>query len=133
MSSMLIKKIAVTPANIPDQEGFKHICPREGQMVFADKSYCLKPAVMEMMRRGCTSAAVLKNNMKNKNRDLDRWRSAIRAPYEGIFSKFKKQAKYRGIVKNQFQAFMDAIVWNTKRIIKLTNEMKAPPLVAKAA
>ena len=129
MGSMLITKIAVTPANIPDEQGFKHICPRYGEMVFGDKSYCLKPALLEMKKRSCYSAAILKNNMATKNKDLDRWRSKVRAPFEGIFSKFEKRARYKGLVKIQFQAFMDALVWNTKRLVRIN----APPLFSTAA
>jgi transposase, IS5 family len=129
MGSMIITKIAVTPANIPDEHGFKHICPRYGEMVFGDKSYCLKPALHEMLKRGCYSAAILKNNMKNKNKDLDKWRSKMRSPFECIFSKFEKRTRYRGLAKVQFQLFMDAIVWNTKRLIKIN----APPLFSATA
>ena len=38
MGSGLIERIAVTPANISDQEGFERVCPRGGEMVFADKA-----------------------------------------------------------------------------------------------
>ena len=59
MSSGLIESIAATPANISDQLGFQDICPRDGQMVFADKAYCLKPAQEAMKKRGAFSAAIL--------------------------------------------------------------------------
>ena len=129
MSSMLITKIAVTSAEIPEQKAFAHICPRNGQMVFADKAYCLKTAQLEMEKRNCFSAAILKNNMIGKNKDLDRWRTKIRAPFEGIFSKFEKRARYRGQAKVRLQAFMDALVWNVKRLVKIN----APPLFLQAA
>jgi IS5 family transposase len=124
MGSWLIESVAATPANISDQSGFKHVCPRDGQMVFADKAYCLKPAQEAMKKRGAFSAAILRQNMIGKNKDLDRWRSGLRAPFEGIFSKFEKRARYKGLAKVQFQLFMDAIVWNTKRLVKIN----APPL-----
>jgi IS5 family transposase len=124
MGSGLIERVAVTPANISDQEGFKHICPREGQMVFADKAYCLKKAQDAMFHIGATSAAILRQNMIGKNKDLDRFRSAIRAPFEGVFSKFEKRARYRGHAKIQFQLFMEAIVHNAKRLVRIN----APPL-----
>jgi IS5 family transposase len=124
MGSGLIESAAVTPANITDQSGFKFICPRDGQMVFGDKSYCLKPAQKEMAIRGAVSGAILKRNMIEKNKDLDRWRSGVRAPFEGVFSKFKKRARYRGHSKVQFQFFMDAIVHNIKRLVTIN----APPL-----
>ena len=62
--------------------------------------------------------------MKGKNKDLDRWRSQVRAPFEGVFSKFEKRARTRGLAKVQFQLFMDAIVHNVKRLIQIN----APPL-----
>ena len=68
-------------------------------MVFADKAYCLAKAQDAMKKRGVYSAAILKQNMKAKNKDLDRLRSAMRSPHEGVFSKFKKRARYRGLIK----------------------------------
>lgn len=128
MQSMLIERIAVTPANISDQEGFAHVCPRGGEMVFADKAYCLGKAQDAMKDRGAVSAAILKNNMKSKNKDLDRWRSSIRAPFEGIFSKFEKRARYRGLAKVQLQLFLEAIVWNVKRLVQINS----PPCIVGA-
>ena len=124
MGSNMIEAIAATPANISDQEGFKHVCPKEGQMIFGDKAYCLSKAQVEMQKRGAFSAAILKRNMKGKNKDLDRWRTAMRAPFEGVFSKFEKRARYRGLGKVQMQVFMEAIVWNVKRLVQIN----PPPL-----
>ena len=119
MASNMIESIAATPANISDQEGFARVVPRNGEMVFGDKAYCLAKAQMAMAKRGAKSAAILKQNMKAKNKDLDRWRTQMRAPFEGVFSKFEKRARYRGIAKVQFQLFMVALVWNVKRLIQI--------------
>lgn len=127
MGSGLIKRVAVTAANVTDQEGFKHICPEWG-MVFADKQYCCKKAQIIMKDRWCHSGAILKNNMKGKNRDKDRWLTKVRAPYEMIFSKMSKRARYRGLVKVQMQALWEAIVFNAKRLIVLNS----PPLFGAA-
>ncbi len=116
MGSGLIEKVAVTAANISDQDGFKHVCP-DGGMIFGDKAYCLKSAQDEMRARGCHSGAILKDNMKAKDRDKDRWLTKVRAPFEGIFSKIEKRARYRGLVKVQMQAFLEAIVFNVKRLV----------------
>lgn len=124
MSSNMIESIAATPANISDQDGFKNICPKDECMVFGDKAYCLKSAQIEMQKRGLTSAAILKNNMKHKNKDLDKWRSSIRAPFEGVFSKFEKRARYRSLTKVQLHLFLEAIVWNVKRLVTINS----PPL-----
>ena len=34
-------KVSVTPANLTDNKGFKHVCPNDGA-VYADKGYCLE-------------------------------------------------------------------------------------------
>jgi len=127
MSSGLITKVAVNPANVSDTQAFQHVCPKGG-MVFADKAYCLKLAQDEMRKNGCHSGAIQKNNMKTKNRDLDRWLSGVRAQFEGVFSQRPKRARYRGIAKVQLQAFMQAIVFNCKRLVTIN----APPLFAGA-
>ena len=44
MQSGLINKVAVTPVNVTDAQGFKHVCPQSGA-VYADKRYCLKPSI----------------------------------------------------------------------------------------
>ncbi len=124
MGSGIIESAAITAANISDQKGFKHVCPRDGQMVFGDKSYCLKPAQIVMKIRGAVSAAILKHNMIGKNKDLDRWRTSVRAPFENVFSKCEKRSRYRGHAKVQFQFFMEAIVHNVKRLVTIN----APPL-----
>ena len=62
--------------------------------------------------------------MKGKNKDKDRWLTKVRAPFEGVFSKMDKRARYRGLAKVQMQAFMEAIVFNVKRLVQLN----APPL-----
>lgn len=128
MGSGLIERIAATPANISDQEGFKHVCPRNGEMVFADKAYCLAKAQTAMEKRGAYSAAILKNNMIGKNNPLDRWRSAVRAPFESIFSKFEPRARYRSLAKVQLQLFLEAIVHNVKRLVQINS----PPIFARA-
>ena len=128
MGSGLIERIAATPANISDQEGFAHVCPRNGEMTFGDKAYCLSKAQDAMKKRGAHTAAILKDNMIGKNKDLDRWRSSIRAPFEGIFSKFQRRARYRGLAKVQLQLFLEAIVHIVKRLIQIN----PPPLFAGA-
>lgn len=127
MGSGLIREVAVTAANMPDQDGLKLICP-DGGMVIGDKAYCLKPAQKEMAARGCYSGAVLKNNMKKKNRDKDRWLTKLRAPFESVFSKWEHRARYRGLAKVQLQIFLEAIVFNVKRLMVIN----APSLFAGA-
>ena len=67
--------------------------------------------------------------MKGKNKDLDKFYTKLRSPYERVFSKTNHRVRYQGIVKNQFTAFMEAISHNFKRIIVL-NELYLPPKTA---
>lgn len=124
MKNGLITKTAATKASLTDARGLKHVCPRGG-MVVADKGYCVKPAQDTMKAKGCHSGAILKENMRGKNRDKDRFLTRIRMPYEGVFSKMNKKARYKAIAKNQFQALMQAFAYNLKRLTKIA----APPLI----
>ncbi len=38
----LINKVAVTVANITNNQGFKHVCPNSGTTAYANKGYCLE-------------------------------------------------------------------------------------------
>ena len=120
MQSGLIHKIAVTPANVSDSSGLKHICPKAGA-VYGDKGYCGKGAARTIKMNGCHNATIKRNNMKSKNKDLDRWHTKLRAPYERVFSKNKNRVRYNGIAKNQFTEFMNAIGHNVKRMVVLTS------------
>ena len=118
MQKGLINKVAITPANITDFKGFKHVCPNEGS-IYADKGYCTKAVLKEARKRNCHLAAIKKNNMKGKNKELDKWYNRIRSPYERVFSNPRKRTRYKGLIKNQFSAFMESLCFNAKRLIKL--------------
>lgn len=118
MQTGLVNKVAITPANETDARGLHYVCPSQGA-VYADKGYCTKPAQHAASRNHCHLAAIKKNNMKGKNRDKDRWYSGLRSPYERVFSKRNKRVRYRGVAKNQFTAFMEAICFNIKRLLVL--------------
>lgn len=120
----LINKVAVTPANLPDHKGLKNVCPDQG-MVLGDKGYCPKEARETLAQKNCHSGIILKNNMKEKDHDKDKWLTQVRMPYEGIFSQDSHRARYRGIIKNQFQVFMEALAFNFKRLIKIAS----PPIL----
>ncbi len=123
MKSGMINKVAVTPANVTDAKGFKHITPRSGK-VYADKGYCTRPASQEAKKRGVELEAIKKNNMYGKDKDKDRQISKMRSPYERVFAKQPKRARYRGIAKNQFQEFMHAMCFNLKRLVSLQNSLQ---------
>ncbi|MDI6809900.1 MAG: transposase [Candidatus Eisenbacteria bacterium] len=127
MSGGLISKVAVTPANVSDHKVLEEVCP-DGGMVFADKAYCVAEAQTTLSAKGCHSGVILKNNMKAKDRDKDRWLSAVRMPFEGVFARINKKARYRGVAKNLFQVLMQALAFNLKRLIRIVAE--PIPLIA---
>ena len=114
----LVKKVAVTPANTPDFKAVKSIAPKAGA-VFMDKMYDTKKTDGILHARGIHTATIRKNNNREKNRDLDRWRSAIRMPFEGTFSKMHKRARYRGHAKVAMQCFLEAITYNLKKSVRI--------------
>jgi transposase, IS5 family len=114
--SGMINKVAVTPANITDADGMQHVCPKSG-MVIADKGYV--GAINTILYKGAHPAVILRNNMKDKIREKDKWLTAIRSPYERMFSKQTKRVRYRGIAKNQFSEFMYAMSFNFRRLLVL--------------
>ena len=60
--------------------------------------------------------AIKKDNMRDKNRDLDRWITKIRSPYERVFSKQNRRVRDVGIANNQFAEFMQATCFNWRRL-----------------
>lgn len=118
----LVKKVAVTPANVPDFKAVKSIAPKQGA-VFMDKIYDTKNTNEILRSKGLHTATIRKNNNKDKNRDLDRWHSKIRMPFEGVFSKMNKRARYRGHAKVTMQAFFQAIVHNLKKAVQILSPL----------
>lgn len=112
----LISKTTVTPANVLDYQVVEQICPKEGY-VFMDKLYDTKDTDTKIRASGCSPGTIRKNNNPNKNKDLDRWRSSMRMPYEGTFSKLPKRARYRGQTKVALQNFGESIAYNLKKAV----------------
>lgn len=116
--SGLINKIAVTPANVLDSKGMKHVCP-DGGGIYADKGYCDKHAKRAAAKKQCHLRAIKKNNMNDKNKEQDRWFSHLRSPYERVFAHQDKRVRYRGVSKNQAAELMKALCFNLKRLAVL--------------
>lgn len=121
----LVKKLAVTPANVPDYKATKSICPKTG-MVFSDKLYDCKENNDVLKAHYLHAGTIRKNNNKTKNKDLDRWISARRMPFEGTFSKRRKRAKFKGLAKVFFQATLEAICHNLKKALAVLPMQTSP-------
>lgn len=116
MKQGLVTKVAVTPANVLDDQAAHHVTPLAG-MAFEDKGYDTPAGHRALATNDVHAGIIRKNNQKNKNYDLDAWISKIRMPFEGSFSKLHRRAKYRSLRKVQFQAFAEAICFNVKRLV----------------
>ena len=118
----LIKKSAVTDASVPDFKTVKNILPKAGA-VFMDKLYDTNFTNQLVTAHNCHVATIQKDNRKNRDRDLNSWRSKLRMPFENVFSKLPKRARYRGHAKVTMQSFMQAMAHNLKKAI-----LHIPPL-----
>ena len=114
--SGLITDVAVTPANITDGKGAELVLPNSGT-VLGDKGFI--EAIPAIFAKGLHPMIILRNNMKNKVKEFDKWLTRLRSPYERVFSKQNKRVLYKGIMKNQFSEFLHAIAFNFKRLLVL--------------
>lgn len=122
----IITDTLVTPANVLDFQVLDRLCPDQ-QMVFMDKLYDVASAYGVLAAHRCHAATIKKNNRPDKRRDLDRWRSATRMPFEGTFSKLPKRARYVGIAKVAFQNVMASLAHNLKKAVRF---LVPRPLIA---
>jgi IS5 family transposase len=125
----LINTVVVTPANVLDFEVIGSLLPKQG-MVFMDKLYDCKSAYREIKAHGCFAGTIRKNKNKEKNTDLDRWRSGVRMPFEGVFSKQRKRARYRGRVKVFMQCVFEALCHNLKKAVAILPQKQMIPITA---
>lgn len=114
----LVDKLAVTAANILDWQALENIIT-PNCMAFMDKLFDVKKAELILKAHHCHSGIIKKRTNKTKNKDLDRWKSGIRMPFEGNFSKLRKRAKFRGLAKVTAQCFMEAIAHNLKKAVTI--------------
>jgi transposase, IS5 family len=125
----LIKKVAVTSAEVLDHKVAKSVAPKQG-MVFQDKGYDTKKTDQDITAKGAYSATIRKNNNPKKNHDLDAWRTKVRMPFEGTFSKLNKRARYRDKAKVTMQVFLQSTVYNLKKAVKILSSKATVPIYA---
>jgi IS5 family transposase len=114
----LITKVAVTAANVPDFKAVDRILPKTGT-VYMDKLYDTKSTDLLLRSHRLHASTIRKNTNPNKDRDLDRFRSGLRMPFEGTFSKQNHHARYRNHAKITLQAFMQALTHNLKKAVTI--------------
>jgi len=118
MQSGMINNVKVTKANVTDdnREAVEAVLPSQGA-VTGDKGFV--GAISAIEEAGCHPMIILKNNMRSKDKDKDRFISKLRAPFESVFSKQQKRVRYKGVDKNQAAEYLYAIGFNLRRLLVL--------------
>jgi transposase, IS5 family len=112
----LIQKLAITDASVPDFKSVESILPTQGA-VFMDKLYDTKSTDTLLKAHNCHIATIQKNNRKDRDAGLNSWKSKTRMPFENVFSKTERRARYKGHAKVVMQGFMQAMVHNLKKAL----------------
>lgn len=129
MGSGLIEAVAVTAANVNDDDGFRLVCPWE-KMIFADKGYDSWKVYQWIKKHACADGILRKENRRDYDAATNKERSRRRAPWEHVFSKMSRKTRYMGVEKTLFQALFEGIVHNLKRLAVL--EGARPPVIGLA-
>lgn len=113
---------SLVPGNVHDSRTVRGVCP-EGGALYGDKGFCGKQAEKDALKKGCSPRFIKRNNMKEKNVDLDRYLTKIGAPYERVFSQDNKKARYKGIRQNFFGEIMTSLAFNCKRLVSIQDQI----------
>jgi len=126
--SELIRKIAMTPANVHDGEMFGAVMSGDEDWAFADKAYDSVKNHDLLESRGIKNGILMKGTCKRKlcdlekkcNRILSKWR----CPIERVFGTWKRsyrynRARYLGLRKNGLQLTITSMAYNLRRMGKL--------------
>ncbi|MEW5822253.1 MAG: transposase, partial [Cyanobacteriota bacterium] len=124
----IITKVSVKPANVMDHDMFNDIKPEQGAVV-GDKGFDTNN-----IRDICKSdnlhfMVIKKNNRKDKNKDLDKFITKIRSPFENIFPALTSQKNkggsykthFKGIEKVTFQMMFKAMACNLMRVVRISS------------
>ena len=122
--SRIIRRLAVTPANINESQAADQLICGDEKMVYADKAYDSKERRKELTLRGIANGIMRRGHLckpltraeLSRNECLAKHRGAI----EPLFNLFKHvhglaRAPYRGLARNSRAIFLAAIVMNLKR------------------
>lgn len=126
--SRIIRRVAVTPANVNESEPADALICGDEAAVYADKAYSNKERRARLKARGVRDGIMMK---ANRWRKPSRWmirRNAIishrRAPIESLFAHFKHvygfvRSSYRGLVRTTAAIHLAATAMNLQRWARL--------------
>ena len=128
-SSRLIRRLALTPANVNDTVMADALVCGDEAAVYADKAYAKRARSAWLKRQGIKPRIMHKS--WGGGPPLSRWQrrhnaliAPIRAEVEGVFATLKRwlgldRVRYRGLDKNAGHVTIAAIAYNMKRSLKL--------------
>ena len=127
-TSRLIRRLALTPANVNDTVPADALICADARAVYADKAYAKRARSARLKARG------IKDRIMHKSwgggPPLTVWQkrhnaliAPIRAEVEGVFATLKRWfgwscVRYRGLQKNTSHLHLAAIAYNMKRSLK---------------
>lgn len=120
----IVRRAAVTPANVADVDLGHHLVIGDERRVYADKAY-VGPRLRERLKAGGISDRVQQKAQKNKpltprQRHRNRLIGRIRGRIEGVFGALKRsyglaRMRYMGLARNAAATFLTLIAWNLAR------------------
>lgn len=120
----IVRRAAVTPANVADVDLGHHLVIGDEQAVYADKGY-VGPRLRERLKAGGIRDRVQQKAQKNKpltprQRLRNRLIGRIRGRVEGVFGALKRsyglaRMRFMGLGRNAAATFLTLIAWNLAR------------------
>lgn len=126
--STLVRRLALTPANVPETQVFEEVLPGDSAAVFADKAYEGRPRRAGLRRRGILCGILAKSQknrpltpkQKRRNRVWERIRRAI----ERVIGTHKRhyglgRFPYVGRWRNLCHLWLVSFCYNLKKMLVL--------------
>jgi IS5 family transposase len=120
----IVRRAAVTPANVADVDLGHHLVIGDEQAVYADKGY-VGPRLRERLKAGGIRDRVQQKAQKNKpltprQRLRNRLIGRIRGRVEGVFGALKRsyglaRMRFMSLGRNAAATFLTLIAWNLAR------------------
>jgi IS5 family transposase len=126
----IVRKVAVTPANLHDCRGLEQVLPGRPGRVWADAAYDQVASRACIRAAGGTPRICWRINQRSRpafNAAKQAWNAAIRpvrARIEKVFGTGKRsyglgRARYLGLAKMSLQAHLTAVAYNLRRVAAL--------------
>jgi IS5 family transposase len=129
LTSRLIRRVLMTPANVNDTVPADRLVCGDEKAVYADKAYAKRARNAWLKAQGIKSRIMHKSwgggpPLSSWQKRHNRLIAAIRAEVEGVFATLKRwlglaKVRYRDLARNQSHFLIAATAYNMKRTLKL--------------